>query len=124
LCRIVHAGARHGSLVLPARRGTLFDPDRYPFLEGRDAASDPPDIPRVSDATVLAMLEGLLMLGGQPLLYSGLDVEQIGAVYETMMGFTVELTDGPSLAITSGKSRLSSTSRRCSLSRPLDVPPG
>jgi hypothetical protein len=70
------------------------------------------------------MLEGLLMLGGQPLLYSGLDVEQIGAVYETMMGFTVELTDGPSLAITSGKSRLSSTSRRCSLSRPLDVPPG
>jgi hypothetical protein len=120
LCRIVHAGARHGSLVLPARRGTLFDPDRYPFLEGRDAASDPPDIPRVSDATVLAMLEGLLMLGGQRLLYSGLDVEQIGAVYETMMGFTVELTGGPSLAITSGKTSVSTVVNLAVL---LAVPP-
>ena len=107
LCRIVHAGARHGSLVLPARRGTLFDPDRYPFLEGRNTAADPPDVPRVSDGTVLAMLEGLLMLRGQRLLYSGLDVEQIGAVYETMMGFTVELTTGPSLAITSSKTSVS-----------------
>ena len=103
LSRIVHGGARHGALYLPARRGTLFDPDRYPFLEGRDAAADPPRIPRVSDATVLAMLERLLMLDGQRLLYSGLDVEQIGAVYETMMGFTVELATGPSLAVRSGK---------------------
>ena len=103
LSRIVHGGARHGELHLPARRGTLFDPGRYPFLEGRDAAADKPRIPRVSDATVLAMLERLLMLDGQRLLYSGLDVEQIGAVYETMMGFTVELTTGPSLAVRSGK---------------------
>ena len=120
LCRIVHAGARHGSLILPARRGTLFDPDRYPFLEGRDAASDPPDIPRVSDAIVLAMLEGLLMLDGQRLLYSGLDVEQIGAVYETMMGFTVELTGGPSLAITSSKTNVSTV---IDLAVLLAVPP-
>ena len=120
LCRIVHAGARHGSLVLPARRGTLFDPDRYPFLEGRDAASDPPDIPRVSDATVLAMLDGLLVLDGQRLLYSGLDVEQIGAVYETMMGFTVELTGGPSLAVTSAKTNVSTV---VDLAVLLAVPP-
>ena len=120
LCRIVHAGARHGSLVLPARRGTLFDPDRYPFLEGRDTASAPPDIPRVSDATVLAMLEGLLMLDGQRLLYSVLDVEQIGAVYETMMGFTVELTGGPSLAITSAKTNVSTV---IDLALLLAVPP-
>ena len=122
LCRVVHAGVRHGGLVLPARRGTLFDPDRYPFLEGRDTAADPPDIPRVSDAVVLAMLEGLLMLGGQRLLYSGLDVEQIGAVYETMMGFTVKLTTGPSLAIKSAAK--SGASTVVDLSQLLSAPPG
>lgn len=119
---VVHGGARHGTLVLPARRGTLFDPDRYPFLEGRDTAADPPAIPRVSDATVLAMLDGLLMLDGQRLLYSGLDVEQIGAVYETMMGFTTELTTGWSLAITS--SAKSGASTVVNLATLLAEPPG
>lgn len=122
LSRIVHGGARHGALVLPARRGTLFDPDRYPFLEGRDASADPPVIPRVSDAAVLAMLDGLLMLDGQRLLYSGLDVEQIGAVYETMMGFTTELTEGCSLAINS--SAKSGASTVVNLETLLVTPPG
>ena len=122
LSRIVHGGARHGALVLPARRGALFDPDRYPFLEGRDTAADPPTIPRVSDAIVLSMLDGLLMLDGQRLLYSGLDVEQIGAVYETMMGFTTELTDGPSLAINS--SAKSGASTVVNLDKLLAEPPG
>ena len=120
LSRIVHGGARHGALVLPPRRGALFDPDRYLFLEGRDATSDPPNVPRVSDATVLSILKGLLILDGQRLLYSGLDVEQIGAVYETMMGFTVELTTGPSAAITNTKSNASTVIDLAAL---LAVPP-
>jgi hypothetical protein len=103
LCHIVHGGATHGALRLPARRGALFDPDRFPFLEGRDDTASRPDPPRVSDATVLAILRGLLVLRGQRLLYSVLDVEQIGAVYETMMGFTVKLTGAPSVAIKSGE---------------------
>ena len=103
LSRIVHRGAAHDTLRLPARRGSLFDPDRFPFLEGRDGTADKTDPPRVSDATVLAILRGLLVLRGQRLLYSVLDVEQIGAVYETMMGFTVALTEAPSLAIKSGE---------------------
>lgn len=109
LCRIVHSGATHGELRLPARRGALFDPDRFPFLEGRDAPADRPDPPRVSDATVLDILRGLLVLRGQRLLYSVLDVEQIGAVYETMMGFTVKLTGAPSIAIKSGEKSGAST---------------
>ena len=120
LCRIVHSGAKHGALVLPARRGALFDPDRYPFLEGRDTKADAPNIPRVSDAIVLSILEGLLILDGQRLLYSGLDVEQIGAVYETMMGFTVELTTGPSVAITNTNSNASTV---IDLEKLLLVPP-
>ena len=64
---------------------------------------------RVSDATVLAILRGLLVLRGQRLLYSVLDVEQIGAVDETMMGFTVKLTRAPSVAIKSGEKSGAST---------------
>ena len=33
--RMVHAGAAHANLRLPPYGGSLFDPDRFPFLEGR-----------------------------------------------------------------------------------------
>lgn len=33
--RAVYAGIDHPALHLPAMGGTLFDPDKYPFLEGR-----------------------------------------------------------------------------------------
>ncbi len=35
LFRLVHEGGSHGGFHIPARKGYLFDPDRYPFLEGR-----------------------------------------------------------------------------------------
>jgi hypothetical protein len=34
LFRLIHGGARHGALRLTGRRGRLFDPGIYPFLEG------------------------------------------------------------------------------------------
>ena len=45
----------------------------------------------------------LLSLDGERLSYRTLDVEQIGSVYETVMGFTVETRPGPALAIRAGK---------------------
>ncbi len=33
--RAVHGGIQHQDLLMPAYGGSLFDPDRYPFLEGR-----------------------------------------------------------------------------------------
>ena len=45
------------------------------------------------------MLTKLLVLGGQILNYRALDVEQIGSVYEGIMGFAVERASGPSLGI-------------------------
>jgi hypothetical protein len=33
--RAVHGGIRHDLLDIPAYGGSLFDPDRFPFLEGR-----------------------------------------------------------------------------------------
>ena len=35
--RAVHGGVQHENLRLPAYGGSLFDPDRFPFLEGRPA---------------------------------------------------------------------------------------
>jgi hypothetical protein len=104
LFRIVHVGAAHGArLRLVARRGRLFDPDRFPFLESRDRTEDQPTPPRVSDGTVWRILQGLMLLGGERLSYRTLDVEQIGSVYETMMGFSVELTRGASPAVRTAK---------------------
>jgi hypothetical protein len=37
------------------------------------------------------------------LSYRTLDVEQIGSVYETVMGFAAKIAEGPSLAIKAGK---------------------
>lgn len=35
LFRLVYDGAEAGAMQLPQRHGVLFDPDRFPFLEGR-----------------------------------------------------------------------------------------
>ena len=108
LFRIVHDGAAADGLTLPPRRGALFDPDRYPFLEGRtgDGARqvheriEPPLVP---DGTVYRVLDKLLVLGGERVSYRALDVEHIGSVYETMMGFRLETAAGRSLAVKAAK---------------------
>lgn len=95
--RAVHAGITHDQLRLPAYGGSLFDPDRFSFLEGR-AADEPwrhhPAAPLpVDDATVLAALTALQVLeirdGGvtesRKLSFRTLDVEQIGHVYEGLL---------------------------------------
>ena len=101
LFRLLHAG--DGTGWIRPRGGSLFDPDAFPFLEGRASVADPARIPHVTDGTVLRMLDGLVILKGERLSYRTLDVEQIGSVYETVMGFSVERAAGPVLAIRAGK---------------------
>ncbi len=108
LFRMVHDGARANSLHLPARHGVLFDPDRYKFLEGRSGSGSRQiheriNAPLVPDGTVYRALEKLLVLDGERISYRALDVEQIGSVYETMMGFRLETATGRSVAIRSPK---------------------
>lgn len=106
LFRVIHGGARHAKLDIPGRKGYLFDPDRYPFLEGRPNRRALPawdGIPRVPDGVVLNVLKALLLLEGERLSYRNLDVEQIGSVYEAMMGFELHLAKGVSIAL-KGKS--------------------
>ena len=110
LTRMVHDGAKSGAMQLPPRHGELFDPDRYRFLEGRghqqfgarqvDERIEPP---LVSDGTLYRVLEKLIVLDGERISYRALDVEHVGAVYETMMGFRLETAEGRTAAIKAAK---------------------
>lgn len=95
--RAVYGGIDHESLRLPALGGSLFDPDRFPFLEGRSKGtcwrdSEATPLP-IDNRTVLLLLTSLQVLeqqGGALLLsYRALDVEQIGHVYEGLLEHTV-----------------------------------
>ena len=99
--RAVHGGCRHRKMTLPAREGHLFDPERFPFLEGRGEKDQAPSesLPRISDGTLYRVLDLLLYLDGERLSYRTLDVEQIGSVYETIMGFHVEKATGRMIAL-------------------------
>jgi hypothetical protein len=105
LFRLVYDGGGSTEAYLPARHGDLFDPETYPFLEGRTTDTSYTDgpltsVPAISDDVVEQVLTKLLLLDGQILSYRALDVEQIGSVYEGIMGFMVEKATGPSVGIT------------------------
>ena len=94
--RAVYAGVAHEDLRLPAYGGGLFDPDRYPWLEGRPDASTAAAAarpPAVDDRTVLRMLRAVqyVVIGGERrrLTFRALDVEQIGYVYEGLLELEV-----------------------------------
>ncbi|MHC5595913.1 MAG: Eco57I restriction-modification methylase domain-containing protein, partial [Nostoc sp.] len=97
-------GGGHADLYLPARHGQLFDPDEYPFLEGRPQSTEYQtgeslEPPRVSDGVIHRVLQGLLVLDGERLSYRSLDVEQIGSVYEAIMGYEVERASSPAIGV-------------------------
>ncbi|MFD4786630.1 DNA methyltransferase [Streptomyces sp. NPDC058459] len=83
--RAVHGGARHPDMWIPAYGGSLFDPKRFAWLERL----------KVTDRVVFAMLDALIKLkrttpagkvtSTERLSYKGLDVEQIGHVYEGLL---------------------------------------
>jgi hypothetical protein len=106
--RAVFGGIEHENLRLPALGGSLFDPDRFPFLEGRakssnwrtDAAKPLP----IDNRTVLLLLEAIQQLQGRTLSYRALDVEQIGYVYEGLLERTVKRTDEVTLELDATKS--------------------
>jgi hypothetical protein len=110
----VHHVPAHGPpLDLPPRRGDLFDPNAFPFLEGRELGGAAPihdeaaraatRVPSVCDGTVFTVLDKLLLLEGQRLSYKALDVEQIGSVYEALMGFDVVRLAHPSVRLKLGQ---------------------
>ncbi|MEH0446684.1 hypothetical protein QA811_24140 [Streptomyces sp. B21-102] len=97
--RAVHQGVAHEDLRMPAYGGSMFNPDRFPWLEGRHGtAADPRSrVPAVDDRTVLRMLRAVQYVeaGGERrrLSFRALDVEQIGYVYEGLLELEVRTAE-------------------------------
>ncbi|MCW5262139.1 ATP phosphoribosyltransferase regulatory subunit [Verminephrobacter eiseniae] len=106
--RAVYGGIEHENLRLPALGGSLFDPDRFPFLEGRAKGShwrtDIADPLPIDNRTVLLLLEAIQQFQGRTLSYRALDVEQIGYVYEGLLERTVKRTVEVTLELDGTKS--------------------
>jgi hypothetical protein len=111
--RAVHGGVHHQDLLIPAYGGSLFDPDRFPFLEGRAAgtkwATTSAELLNVNNRVVLHLLSSLQRLrmkvpGGGPsesrrISFQALGVEQIGHVYEGLLDHTAVRTTEPVLGL-------------------------
>lgn len=116
--RAVHGGVEHEALRLPALGGSLFDPDRFPFLEGRAAGTSwlatPASPLPIDNRTVLHLLEALQLLrtrgdGGtseaRKLSYRALDIEQIGHVYEGLLDHVAVRVDTDTLGLLGTKDK-------------------
>jgi hypothetical protein len=117
ICRAVFGGVYHDCFTLIAYGGRLFDPDRFPFLEGRKPDTswhnhEATPLP-VNNRTVLHLLEALQLLqvkvpGGGPaearrLSFRALDIEQIGHVYEGLLDHTAKRAGEPYLGLAGTK---------------------
>lgn len=103
--RAIHGGIEHEALRLPPYGGSLFDPDRFCFLEGRPPSSTWRKVAAeplpVDNRTVLHLLDALqtLQMHGRAgvesrkLSFRGLDIEQIGHVYEMLLDHQVVRAD-------------------------------
>src|SRR5690606_32527571 len=80
----------------PSYGGSLFDPDRFPFLTAR-GTHDTLAI-TVSDRVMLEVLRAvqIAQLRGQParrISFRDIDVEQIGYIYEGLLGYSCTQAD-------------------------------
>lgn len=119
--RAVHSGVEHEAMRLPPYGGTLFDPDRYPFLEGRAIDTRWQTTPAkplpINNRVVLHLLEALQLLrvkvpgnragSGQfearRLSFRALDIEQIGHVYEGLLDHTAKRANEVVLGLAGAK---------------------
>jgi len=89
--RALHSGVNAEDMRIPAYGGSLFDPERFPFLIATDASGTL--LLTVSDRVMLHVLRSLQIarVKGQEarrLSFRDIDVEQIGYIYEGLLGYT------------------------------------
>ncbi|MET8971774.1 Eco57I restriction-modification methylase domain-containing protein [Streptomyces hydrogenans] len=128
LFNAVYGGVDHPSLSMHAYDGSIFDPNAFPWLEGRGTGADDPTDPLpIDDRTVLHMLQSVQYVSigtgkkreRRRLTFRTLDVEQIGYVYEGLLSYQgrraedtiVGLVGKPGLEAEVLLSRLESLSR-------------
>ena len=97
VARALYGGVEHEDFRLPPYGGGLFNPERFPWLEGDDHP------PAVDDLTVLRMLESVqyVRLHGERrrLTFRALDVEQIGYVFEMLVDLEVRTATEPVIGL-------------------------
>ena len=111
--RAVYGGVQHERMKLLPYAGNLFDPDQFPFLEGRKPGTTWKDTPAspllIDNRTVLHLLRSLqyLELHGEArrLSFRALDIEQIGHVYEGLLDHTAKRATEPVLSLAAAKGR-------------------
>src|SRR5271165_5514179 len=109
--RAVYGGVQHERMKLLPYAGNLFDPDQFPFLEGRKPGTTWKDTPAtplpIDNRTVLHLLRSLqyLELHGEArrLSFRALDIEQIGHVYEGLLDHTAKRATETVLSLTAAK---------------------
>ncbi|MEU3212519.1 DNA methyltransferase [Nocardiopsis alba] len=88
----LYRGATFEDLRLPEYGGSLFDPARFPFLTACDS-QDTLAI-TVSDRVMLEVLRAVQIAqlpgGARRISFRDIDVEQIGYIYEGLLGYSCE----------------------------------
>lgn len=84
----VFGGASFEDMRMPAYGGSLFDPTRFPWLQATDQQGRLRV--RLTDRAMLAVLRAVQTIedGAMQLSFRDLDVEQIGYVYEGLLGYS------------------------------------
>lgn len=117
--RAVYGGLKHDDVHIPAYGGNLFNPDRFPFLEGRKLKTKWQDTEAaplpVNNRTVLHLLEALQLLQlkvpgskqaeARRISFRALDIEQIGHVYEGLLDHTAKRATEPYLGLAGSKDK-------------------
>ena len=89
----LYEGASFDDVRMPAYGGSLFDPERFPWMEGTGATGL---AIRVNDRVMLEVLRSVQYAETgsgrtatrQKLSFRDIDVEQIGYIYEGLLGYT------------------------------------
>ena len=94
--RALYEGATFEDLRMPAYGGSLFDPARFPWLTAVDEGTGGLRV-RVDDRVMFHVLRSVqhARVGGEDrqVSFRELDVEQIGYVYEGLLGYSARYTD-------------------------------
>lgn len=94
--RALFEGATFEDLRMPAYGGSLFDPDRYAWLTEIDPLTGGLQV-RVDDLVMFHVLRSVqfAVVGKEerPVSFRELDVEQIGYVYEGLLGYSARYVD-------------------------------
>lgn len=91
----LHGGVNYDEMRMPAYGGSLLDPERFPWLHATDARGLRL---KVSDRVMLHVLESVqtVVAKGERrrISFREIDVEQIGYIYEGLLGYScAEVTD-------------------------------